>query len=77
MNKTEDVFLDMLWDHLIRNHRSQAKAARFFDVSDSFMSAVLRGKKSPTKAMLENIGYEREVIKTVIYRKAGGRDGKG
>lgn len=44
---------------------SQSAYAEFLGVSDAMVSAVVTGKKRPSKAMLNDLGYEK--VKTSIY----------
>lgn len=46
--------------------------AEYFGVSSAFASAVLSGKKPPTKAMLDTVGYTKTVTTTTEYNKKEG-----
>ncbi len=46
---------------------SLKNAANYFDVSVSLMSAIFSGKKRPSKRMLEVVGYEMTITKTIEY----------
>ena len=48
---------------------SLKESAEYFGVSQSMMSAIFSGKKSPTKEMLAQCGYKKIVNKTVTYEK--------
>ncbi len=45
--------------HVARKYVRQTHAAAAFGVSPAFLSGVLKGKKKPTKAILDDAGIER------------------
>lgn len=47
----------------------QKEAAEYYGVSYAYMSAVFLQKKPPTKAMLDDCGYEKVVTRKVEYVK--------
>jgi hypothetical protein len=75
---TEYIYKDLYGLHFFKKlFQSQAEAARYYKVSDAFMSKVVKGESPPTKAMLEDCGYERIVIKEVKYRRIKGGETDG
>lgn len=50
----------LLTRYVEKTYKSRREAAEKWSVSPSFVSAVLKGNKRPTAAMLKDIGYECE-----------------
>lgn len=67
MNK-DDVLIE-LRVFVARCFATKQAAADHWSVSRQFVSAVLRGDKQPTVAMLRDCGYEAVTTKTTTYRK--------
>ena len=44
--------------HVERTYKTHREAADNWSVSPSYLSAVLNGKRTPTAAMLKDVGYE-------------------
>lgn len=59
---TKDEFCEALRVHIAIKHKRQAVAAKEWGVSEAYVSQVLRGKKSPTEAMLSDSGFK--IVKT-------------
>lgn len=62
---TLQEYLFIVWR---RRDGHQAATARRLGVSPAFLSGVLTGVKNPTKAMLEDVGLVRTVVKTAEYK---------
>lgn len=54
----KDVSETFFW-YVRRNFRNQAEAAKKYQCSISFISAVVNGKKQPTAKMLVDIGLKK------------------
>ena len=48
---------------------SQSAYARLLGVSDVMVSLVVNGKKQPSQAMLDDLGYEKVRVSTYTYTK--------
>lgn len=45
--------------HIARKYHNQSEAAKEWGCSAALVSAVLKGRKSPNKKMLDDAGFER------------------
>jgi hypothetical protein len=66
---TKEAMLEILDKHIFDNYKNASDYASFYEVSSQFVSAVRKGKKKPTKAMLDDLGFEQHTVKDVIYIK--------
>lgn len=57
---SEEEFLRQLRGHIAMKYHNQAAAADAWGLSRAFVSSVVRGKKAPTKIILDEMGYSRE-----------------
>lgn len=48
--------------HVCKKFKNQSAASQFYGVSPAFVSSVLKGRKAPNKAILEDMGLERRVV---------------
>ena len=48
---------------------SQSAYAKLLGVSDVMVSLVVNGKKQPSQAMLDDLGYEKVRVSTYTYTK--------
>lgn len=62
--------LAALEEYIRQQHITQSAAAIAWNVSPSFVTAVLKGRSPPTKQMLTEIGYERIVAYAPILKGA-------
>jgi hypothetical protein len=58
-------YLFIVWR---RRDGPQSVTAKRFGVSPAFLSGVLNGNKNPSKAMLEDVGLMRTIVKTAEYK---------
>lgn len=66
---SSDEFCILFLSHIRRVYKYQKIAADFYDVSEAYLSAVIRGVKPPNKNMLTDIGFDKIVVKKIIYKK--------
>ena len=62
---TLQEYLFIVWR---RRDGHQAATAKRLGVSPAFLSGVLTGVRNPSKAMLEDVGLARTIIKTTEYK---------
>lgn len=59
---TQEQMIAVIKRHIIRvfgpQRGNQAAAAKYWDMSDSYLSEILSGKKLPTQKILDDIGVE-------------------
>lgn len=60
-----EEFTKKLLKHILINYRYMTRYADHLGVSKAYISAVVSGKKPPSKAILKDIGMER--IATITY----------
>ena len=63
-------YTKILRRYVDENFSSQKEAAAFFECSPSTMCLVLMGERTPTDRMIQESGYEYEVISTRNYKRA-------
>ncbi len=63
----EEHGLNRMRTYIWGRYNTQKNAAKKWGVSPAFLSAVLKGKKAPTKVMLKEVGLERKVEVRVRY----------
>ena len=68
---SETDFKDVIWDYITKTYGSQARAARHWDVSDAYISAVVSGRKTPPKWLLKEMGYRKQRIVTETFIALG------
>jgi hypothetical protein len=64
---TREEFAQYFSGYVTRTFKRQKAAARHWGVSGAMISAVACGLKPPTKVMLKEIGFTREIVKTEVY----------
>lgn len=62
----------LILDYIFINHRTQKNAARYWGVSEAFVSAVVTGRKAPNGVMLQDVG----LIPVKAYLRSVERVGK-
>lgn len=55
--------------HIRREYGTQNAFAEYHEVTGAYVSKVLGGEGTVPDAWLDEIGYEKEIIRKVIYRK--------
>ena len=65
----EDVFLKSVRSHILKVHGKYKDAAEAWGVTKSYLSLILKGDRPPSKAMLDDLGYDRIVETKVKYEK--------
>lgn len=63
---------DEIWRFVRLNFRTQKEAAAAMGISSAFLSAVMHGKKKPTKAILDVVGIEERTVTTYMRRASHG-----
>lgn len=66
---TEPEFVCKLKDFIKNKYSNNANASKAWVVSPQFVGQVLRLKARPTAIMIADMGFEKTVTTTVIYRK--------
>ena len=69
MAKKFDITVE-LRVHIARKYETQKKAAEAWNVTQSLVSMVLKGKRAPTEAMLLDAGFTK-VSAMDSYKKVG------
>lgn len=65
-----DKMIAILKGYIYSNYKNASEYADLKGLSRSFVSAVIVGKKNPSKTMLDDVGLEMEVTKTTTFKKA-------
>lgn len=64
-----DKMIAILKGYIYSNYKNASDYADTKGLSRSFVSAVIVGKKNPSKTMLDDIGLEMEVTKITEFKK--------
>ena len=59
-------FIEELRLHIFLHYKTQTNYAKFMGVSISYISAIVRGERQPSKLILDDLGYK---IQKIIVKK--------